>query len=122
MKSATRKILLIDDSTSVRYVIRGQLPQELGLDVFEAANGRDGLALFKEVSPDLVLLDLTMPVMDGYETLGAIRKLSETAPVIVLTADMQKKTTERVMQLGATNVMRKPPNREQLRDIIQKCI
>lgn len=113
-----KKLLLIDDSISARYAIKGLIPVDQGFDVFEATNGREGLALFTEVSPDIVLLDITMPIMDGYDTLEAIRQLNKEVIVVILTADNQNKTAERVIQLGATSVMRKPPNRQEFAELL----
>ena len=88
----------------------------------EARNGQEALDLFDEIQPSVVFLDLTMPVMDGFEALEHLRKRSPDIPVIVLTADVQKKTLERIQGLGATELLKKPPKREALLETFDKCI
>ena len=68
--------------------------------------------MYKKLRPNLTFLDLTMPVMDGYEALEEIKKYDINALVIVLTADIQKKSREKVSNLGAFKILPKPPNKE----------
>ena len=63
---------------------------------------------FKKNNPDVTLLDLTMPVMDGITALAEIKKIDGNAAVVVLTADIQQKTVDKVMELGALMVVPKP--------------
>ena len=106
------KILLVDDSRASRFIIKGCIPKDRGYEISEAADGKAGLEMYKELKPDLTFLDLTMPVMDGYEALGEIKKYDSSALVIVLTADIQKKSREKVENLGAFKLIPKPPNKE----------
>lgn len=107
-----KKILLVDDSRASRFIIKGCIPKDRGYELSEAADGKAGLEMYKEFKPDLTFLDLTMPVMDGYEALGEIRKYDSSALVIVLTADIQKKSREKVENLGAFKTIPKPPSKE----------
>jgi two-component system chemotaxis response regulator CheY len=107
-----KKILLVDDSRASRFIIKGCLPKDRGYELSEAADGKAGLEMYKEFKPDLTFLDLTMPVMDGYEALEEIMKYDSNALVIVLTADIQKKAREKVAKLGSFKVIPKPPTRE----------
>ena len=107
-----KKILIVDDSPVSRMIVRKCLPKDRDFEVFEAGDGREGLERFKEKGPDVTFLDLTMPVMDGFQALEEIRKADPAAVVIVLTADIQQKTVDRVMAAGAVTVVPKPPSAE----------
>ncbi|KJU85443.1 response regulator receiver protein [Candidatus Magnetobacterium bavaricum] len=114
------KVLLVDDSKASRYGLRNWISKEEGTEIFEAANGLEGLQRFKEHQPDVTFLDLTMPVMDGFEALEEIRKIDPLAVVVVLTADVQQKTTQRVQELGAFMVLKKPPVKDSTIDALHK--
>lgn len=105
------KILIIDDSVVARLSLKACLPKDTH-QLLEAADGLQGVALFTTERPDITFLDLTMPGMDGAEALRQIRTADAHARVIILTADIQRKTIERVMQLGAYAVIKKPPSQE----------
>lgn len=102
------KILIVDDSPVSRQIVKKCLPKDLSVEIYEASNGQDGLEQYKKNKPDVTFLDLTMPVMDGFEALGEIKKIDDNAPVVVLTADIQKKTVDKVMAMGASMVVPKP--------------
>ncbi|MBF0342739.1 MAG: response regulator [Nitrospirae bacterium] len=114
------KILLVDDSKASRYGLRNWLSKEDGVEIFEAGDGLEGVERFKEHQPDITFLDLTMPVMDGFTALEEMRKVDPAAIVVVLTADVQKKTTQRVEELGAFMVLKKPPVKENIIDAFYK--
>jgi two-component system, chemotaxis family, chemotaxis protein CheY len=116
-----KKILIVDDSPVSRAIIKKCLPKEHAFDLAEAGDGREGLEKFKEFGPDLTFLDLTMPVMDGFEALEEIRKVDSSAVVIVLTADIQQKAVEKVMNLGAITVIPKPPSAESIAAALTKA-
>jgi two-component system, chemotaxis family, chemotaxis protein CheY len=116
-----QKILLVDDSPVSRMIVKKCLPKNRDFQIFEAGDGREGLGKFKEVSPDVTFLDLTMPVMDGFEALEEIRKVDPAALVIVLTADIQQKTVEKVMAAGALTVVPKPPSAELIEAALVKA-
>jgi DNA-binding response OmpR family regulator len=104
-----KRILLIEDNHSLREEIINVLELE-GFDVVTAENGRVGLERIQEGLPDLVLCDLMMPEMDGYETLAAIRGNPATAtlPVILLTARDDDHCEIRCTELGADDYVTKP--------------
>src|ERR671923_116371 len=79
-----RRVLVIDDDDDIRSLV-AELLQRAGLEVDQAADGRSGLRAFHQSPPDLVLLDVSMPGLDGWETLERIRDLSDV-PVMMLTA------------------------------------
>jgi len=118
----SRKILIVDDSPVSRQIVKKCLPKGQSFEVFEAVDGRDGLEKFKTNSPDVTLLDLTMPVMDGFAALAEIKKVDGNALVIVLTADIQQKTVDKVMAMGALMVVPKPPSVEAIEEAVTKAI
>lgn len=112
MSNRRARVLVIDDETDVRELVR-ELLERAGYDVQEAASGRDGLRALYAVPPGLVLLDVTMPGLDGWETLERIRDLTDV-PVLMLTAlggDLEK---VRGLKAGADDYMTKPFSRQEL--------
>ncbi len=107
------KLLIVDDSRAARMLIKSiVLSYEPNFELFEAENGAVAVDVFKEEAPDLVFLDLTMPVMDGYEALEQILSVNSNAVVVILTADVQVKSVERCMEIGAFRVLKKLPDKE----------
>ncbi len=113
-----KKILIVDDSPVARAIVKKCLPKDHDFELSEAGDGQAGVQKFKEVRPDLTLLDLTMPVMDGFGALEAIKKEDCKAVVVVLTSDIQKKTVAKVMELGADLVLAKPPSAESIQEAL----
>ena len=107
MKKNVKKILVADDSVSSRMAISGIL-EENGYEVIEAGNGKEALEAVEKQSPDCIVLDLLMPVMDGIEALTVIRGKGNNVPVIVLTADIQDTTRDIVEDLGVSRFINKP--------------
>jgi two-component system chemotaxis response regulator CheY len=108
------KILLVDDSILARMAVKKYIPNNLECELHEAADGAHGIAQYKIINPDIVIVDLTMPVMSGFAVLAEIRKMNHDARVIVLSADVQQKTIEKVMELGAFRILRKPPQKDEI--------
>jgi DNA-binding response OmpR family regulator len=104
------KVLIIDDDTDIRSIARLSLSHVGGMDVIEAASGVEGVRKAQEQKPDVILLDLMMPTMDGLETLAALRSQPATAmtPVIFLTAKAVGDEVERMTALGGAGVLIKP--------------
>lgn len=100
-------ILLADDSMSVRMYMRSVLEKE-GYTVSEAVNGADALGKIEACVPDLLLLDLLMPQMDGFALLAQLKEKKITLPIIVITADVQDGIKEECVSLGALTVINKP--------------
>ncbi len=104
------KVLLVDDEEDVREIARLSLGRVGGMDVIEASNGPDAVALAAREKPDFVLLDMMMPGMDGPATLQALRANPETSliRVVFLTAKALPSEVDRLRQLGAVAVITKP--------------
>ena len=115
------KILIIDDDTSLRRVLEYNL-QEEGYEVITAADGEAGLALFAESSPALVVTDLKMPGISGFQVLAAIKERSPATLVIVITAFGAIDTAIEAMKLGAYDYITKPFNRDQLKLVVKKAL
>jgi len=119
------KILLVDDETHVRKFI-GLILKQLGATtLFEAGNGRDAIEVFKRESPNLVLLDVNMPIQDGIQTLREIREISADCVVVMLTSLANRQTVEEALSLGADNYIRKDTPKDDilaaLRQTIAEC-
>ncbi len=101
-----RKILLVEDDTALASVYRSRLELE-GFDVCEANNGEDALSLAVSEHPDLILLDVMMPKISGFDVLDILRNTPETTNirVIMLTALSQPKDKERAEQLGVDDYL-----------------
>ncbi len=107
-----KRVLIIDDSLTAQLALKACIPDGQGHEVFVADSGESGIEMFKEVSPHLILLDLTMPGMGGFAVLKEIRGADENVSIVIITADTQKKTKEKAFMLGATNILKKPPKPE----------
>ena len=103
------KILVIEDDRLTRDIILNLLLVR-EISAIAAADGRAGLQLAKEVIPDLILCDVRMPELSGYDVLAALRQDSTTAtiPLIFLTAETNRDAIERGQQLGANGYLNKP--------------
>ena len=115
------KILIIDDSQVARRMLKTCIPKDRGYEIFEAVDGQDGISKFKELKPDVVFMDLTMPVLDGYQAIEIIKGIDEEAIIIVTTADIQPKSISSVMGLGAFTVLKKPAKASSIQDAIAKA-
>lgn len=105
MSAAT--ILVIDDDKLTRWSVSTLLGRA-GYHVQEAATGKEGLAAIEEAAPNLVLLDIELPDMDGFTVLTAIRKIRSQLPVLTMTADATAETARKALRLGAQAHLDKP--------------
>jgi two-component system alkaline phosphatase synthesis response regulator PhoP len=105
-KGMGRKILVVDDKASVRTLVKDYLVEE-GFQVVAAEDGLQALAVAHREKPDLVLLDIMMPNLGGYEFLRAFRKEQNT-PVILLTARLEEMDKVVGLELGADDYITKP--------------
>lgn len=100
------KILVVEDEERIRKVIKSFLEKK-GYNVKEASDGEEGLDIFYEWNPDLILLDIMMPKKDGYEVCRAVREEKST-PILMLTAKTQEEDEIRGLEFGADDYIRKP--------------
>src|ERR671926_261438 len=106
------RVLVVDDDADIRGLVR-ELLERAGYDVVESSNGREGLRALYASSPDLVLLDVSMPELDGWQTLERIRDISDV-PVVMLTARGEELERVRGLKAGADDYMVKPFGRQEL--------
>ena len=115
------KILIVDDLSFMRDAIRSILERSGSNIIGEAENGREAFNIYRNEKPDIVLMDITMPVMDGLESLRVIRKYDPSAKVIMCSAIGQQKYLIRAIQLGARDFILKPFQPERIMSAIQKA-
>lgn len=113
------KILLVEDEGIVRDTLKAVLVQR-GYDVLAAADGQEGLSLFKAHSPDLVILDRELPKLTGSEVLREIRKFDKRARVIILTGYADEEGEEKYHDLGAAAFLSKGMGIEAFLQIIER--
>jgi two-component system cell cycle response regulator len=109
------KILSVDDSRTIRLIV-GKAFRPYDCTVLEASNGEEGLAAAAREKPDLILLDVTMPVMDGVTMLTKLRETPElkSTPVIMLTAESGRENVLHIARLGVRDYLVKPFKEDQL--------
>lgn len=116
-------ILIADDRPSSRELLRVVL-ERTGYDVLEAPDGEAALDLIRNREPDLVLLDLQMPKLDGIAVLEAVRRDPRFArlPIVALTASAMRGDKERILAAGFTDYLAKPAGPEQLRETVARLL
>jgi two-component system, OmpR family, response regulator len=104
------KILFVDDDTDILSIIKYSLDALEGVTVLTSSKGEEGVEIALAESPDLIILDVMMPNMDGIAVLKALRLLPncKTTPIAFLTAKVQKSEIEEFMRLGVIGVLEKP--------------
>jgi chemotaxis protein CheY-P-specific phosphatase CheC/DNA-binding NarL/FixJ family response regulator len=112
------KLLICDDSNMARKQLARSLPEGWDVDVSFASNGIEGIEAIKAGKGDVLLLDLNMPKMDGYQVLEAILKQDLPTLTIVVSGDIQPEAHKRVTSLGALDFIKKPVNKEKLTEVL----
>eukprot|EP00232_Nephroselmis_pyriformis_P029228 CAMPEP_0182870232 /NCGR_PEP_ID=MMETSP0034_2-20130328/10407_1 /TAXON_ID=156128 /ORGANISM="Nephroselmis pyriformis, Strain CCMP717" /LENGTH=134 /DNA_ID=CAMNT_0025002725 /DNA_START=16 /DNA_END=417 /DNA_ORIENTATION=+ len=113
-------VLICDDSLVARKQVAKCLPQDWDVAVHFAKHGEEALTALKEGKGQVLLLDLNMPVLDGYETLNEIQKQQLLTKTIVVSGDIQPEAKQRVLALGAIDFIQKPVNQEVLIETLRK--
>lgn len=114
-------ILVIDDEPGIRELLNTLLRQH-GYDVVVAENGQDGLELFRRESPDVLVLDLNMPGMDGLTVLQLVRSMSPLQPVVILTGAGTAEMEQQVRALGVTEYLEKEFSLHLLDDSLKRLL
>ncbi|MDG4582790.1 MAG: response regulator [Candidatus Competibacter sp.] len=123
----TARILYVDDEADIRSIVEFALEDEEGLTLELCASGQEALATAPELRPNLILLDVMMPGMDGPTTLQRLRGHAElaTTPVVFVTAKVQPQEIAHFKSLGAVDVIAKPFDpmalADQIREIWRRC-
>lgn len=116
----SHRLLLIDDSQDMQKLV-GMFLERDGYEVIRASNGKEGLRQLAKWQPDLILLDIMMPEVDGWETCRRIREVSPI-PIIMLTAKSQERDIVRGLEMGADDYVTKPFDPTELRARIQSLL
>ena len=109
--------LITEDDGQVREVLR-RLAEQRGFEVVEAVDGEEGVDVAARCSPDLILLDMHMPRLNGLPALSKIRENNPHVPVVVVSSTTDPETTERALSLGAVNLIRKPFDRLEIQFVL----
>ena len=112
-------VLVVDDSALSRKMVIKALPASWDVIISQASNGLEAIEACRAGKAHVMLLDLTMPVMDGYEVLEKLKKEGLNIFVIVISADIQPKAQERVKELGAIAFIKKPVRTDELETILK---
>lgn len=115
------KILVIDDDRGIRHLLDAILRRK-GYDVVLAENGQRGLELFRQEHPDVIVLDLTMPGMDGLTVLHHIRNVNRDQPVIMFAGVWTPKTEQQVRALGVTQIVKKESSLDRLENSLRRAL
>lgn len=120
MTHGRKTILLVDDAMTIRKLARAMLGADF--DYLEAENGEQAHTVAQKSRPDLIVMDLNMPVRDGIEGLAALKRDPSTSriPVIILTSETEPHKRERCLDLGCADFLRKPLDRTQLKNAVTR--
>lgn len=122
-ENIAQSVLIVDDEPMARTLLRLMLVRA-GFNVSEASNGRDALVKVKKNRPDVVLLDVMMPDMDGFTVCATIRGQEDTAelPIIMLSAKTDLDSINKGLQVGATKYLTKPISPEDLTQHVRDAL
>ncbi len=115
-------IMLVDDEPHIRKYVSLILRQLGNPTVVQAGNGEEAIAVYQRENPDLVLMDVNLPQMDGIATLKRLKEIDPNAVVIMLTSLANRETIEQALELGAANYIRKDTPREEIAKSLAETI
>jgi CheY-like chemotaxis protein len=115
------KILIVDDSIDIRTML-GTYLQLMGYQVVEAANGLRAIQLAKQEYLDLILIDLYMPVMDGFTAIQIIREQSQTIPIIAMSAYLDDRSKQRAVKAGCNDIIDKTTQPSLIAALVNKYL
>ncbi len=121
-KEAMAKILIVDDSRTSRRILKGLLEGEGYEIVGEAVNGQEGYDKYVELKPDLVTMDITMPVMTGVESLKKIKGEFPEAKIVMVSAAGQQHNMLEAVQSGAAEFIAKPFDADEIKRVIKNVL
>ena len=116
------RILLVDDEAHIRKYVALILKQLGHSNIIEATNGEEAIAVFQSEQPDLVLLDVNMPKVDGLQVLKKLKALNPDCVVIMLTSLANRATVEEALELGAANYIRKDTPKDEMTKALAETI
>lgn len=116
----TTSVLICDDSNMARKQMSRALPDDWPTTITFAKNGQEAIDIIRQGSQEIMFLDLTMPVLDGYGTLEIIKKEDLPIMVIVVSGDIQPEARERVKKLGAIDFIKKPVDKNKIQAVLSE--
>lgn len=119
-----KKILICDDSKFMRMMLK-DIIENMGVlksNIFEAEDGKVGVEKYNEIKPDAMLMDITMPVMDGILAMKQILKENSQAKIVILSAMGEQENVKEALENGAKDFVVKPFKRERIEDVIKKVV
>ncbi len=115
-------VLIVDDAAFMRLTIK-DIIKNIGFEVAgEAENGKECIKKYKDLEPDLVIMDITMPEMDGIEALKEIRKLDNEANIVICSAMGQQKMVIEAIEAGAKDFIVKPFKENRIKEALNKAV
>lgn len=116
------KILITDDSKIARKMMIKSIQNIItnGIELLEASNGKEAIDIYKKNNPSICFMDLTMPIMDGFEATKEIFSYDNNAKIIIVSADIQEGSMEKAKANGALGFIKKPISPENLLKMLQK--
>jgi len=113
-------VTVVDDSKISRKMVIRALPKDWDIEITQAENGEEAMTAYREGKAEVMFLDLTMPVMDGYQVLEQLQKEALNTFVVVISADIQPEAQERVKKLGAMAFIKKPVKTADIENILRE--
>lgn len=116
------KILITDDSRMGRKMMKKSVQEIIGeeYELLEASNGQEAIDIYKEQKPKICFMDLTMPIVDGFEATKEICNFDKNAKIIIVSADIQEGSMEKAKLNGAVGFINKPANPKNLSIMLEK--
>lgn len=118
MKLEDAKILIGDDSILARKQLKDIISSLGGRNFFDASNGQEVIDIYKEQSPEVVFLDIVMPVKDGNTAIAEIMEFDPKADIVIVSSVGTQSQLKQAIQLGARDFLQKPLNRRQIESIL----
>jgi two-component system chemotaxis response regulator CheY len=116
-----KSVLVVDDAAFMRLNLKNILKEQYDI-VGEAENGQQAVEMYQEHNPDIVTMDITMPVMDGIEAIKAILDIDPDANIVVCSAMGQQKIVIQAIELGAKDFIVKPFKKDRVKEAVAKLI
>ncbi|MDX2187376.1 MAG: response regulator [Opitutaceae bacterium] len=120
--TAPRKVLVVDDEPHIRKLITLIARQVEAFEITEASNGAEAVEVFATLKPDLVLMDVNMPMMDGLEALKRMNAIDPTSLVVMLTSLANRQTVEEALHGGAVHYLRKDTPKDEIIAELKKIV
>lgn len=116
------KILIVDDALFMRKVIRDLLVANDYTDLIEASSGQEAVNMYNEHRPDLIIMDITMPELDGIETIRVLRKIETNINILMCSAMGQEALVHEALKLGARDFIVKPFKPDRMLQAVRKLL